>query len=166
MNVPTIIAGDLETDLWAGTSSHALSERDHKHPGWATDLVRKPFETPKPFTLEPDIHVNLHYFRTQIIILARNMIDLTKQEWPISSAQELYFEPLAHTATQKDDDLEWFASVSDTLDEFRGQYVAIHDKKIIGSGKTTLDALNRAKVAKPEAKPLIAYIPKSARSAL
>jgi len=63
-------------------------------------------------------------------------------------------------------DLEWFASASNELDSFRGKYVAIHDKRIVGWGKTSVDAANMAKRTRDGEKAIIAYVPGSEASAL
>jgi hypothetical protein len=54
-------------------------------------------------------------------------------------------------------DFEWFLRAKEELKDFKGQYVAILDGKIVGHGKTAGDVLKRIK--KLQGKPLISFVP-------
>ncbi len=60
-----------------------------------------------------------------------------------------------------ENDLDWFASAQTELERFRGQYVAIRNREILGWGVTSIDAYRMAKKKKPEAEPAIAFVPES-----
>ena len=57
------------------------------------------------------------------------------------------------------DDFDWF--VSSDLSDYRGKYIAVYDKQIIGVGETSLEAEQKAKIANPAAKPALTYIPET-----
>ncbi len=58
-------------------------------------------------------------------------------------------------------DLEWFASEESALQRFRGKYVAIRERKVIGWGSTPIEAYRMAKHANPNAEPAITFIPET-----
>jgi len=56
-------------------------------------------------------------------------------------------------------DLEWFASEAYNMSQYRGQYIAIWNRAVIGSGKSASEAYDAAKRRNREAEPAITYIP-------
>src|SRR5208337_5300003 len=59
------------------------------------------------------------------------------------------------------DDFDWFVSSDLDLSSYRGKYIAVCDKQIIGVGETSLEAEQMAKAKNPTGKPALTYIPES-----
>ena len=69
---------------------------------------------------------------------------------------------MPHTLKKlQDDDFNWFVSSNLDLSSYRGKYLAIYDKKIIGSSDTSREALNMAKSVNPQSEPALTFIPES-----
>jgi hypothetical protein len=58
-------------------------------------------------------------------------------------------------------DFEWFASGNADSSKFKGRYVAVYNKQVIGWGETSKEAYDMAKKAEPHAEPALAYIPEN-----
>lgn len=60
-----------------------------------------------------------------------------------------------------EDDFNWFISEDLDLNGYRGKYVAVYGKQIIGWGETSVEAYNMAKGFNRQSEPSITYIPES-----
>ena len=71
----------------------------------------------------------------------------------------VFYEPPRSLIHQSD--FDWFISSNLDLDNYRGKYIAVYDKQIIGWGDTSSEALNMAKATNPESQPALTFIPES-----
>jgi len=59
-----------------------------------------------------------------------------------------------------DEDFLWYVEHPEAFEDYKGQHVAIWNKKVIGHGKTAKQAYDMAKTSYPKSKPTLAFIPK------
>jgi len=59
-----------------------------------------------------------------------------------------------------DPDFLWYVEHPEAFEDYKGQHVAIWNKKIIGHGNTAKQAHDMAKKNHPKSKPTLAFIPK------
>lgn len=60
-------------------------------------------------------------------------------------------------STERSSDFEWFLKSVDVLENFKGQYVAILDRKIVAHGKTAGEVLKKIKGLPKKA--LVSFVP-------
>jgi hypothetical protein len=65
------------------------------------------------------------------------------------------------TPKKPEDDFNWFFSEDLDLSSYRGKYVAVYGKRIIGWGETSVEAYNMAKAFNSQSEPAITYIAES-----
>jgi hypothetical protein len=58
-------------------------------------------------------------------------------------------------------DLDWFASGEADTERFKGMYIAIRNKEILGWGASSQEAYKMAKSKRPELDPAVTYVPET-----
>jgi len=59
-----------------------------------------------------------------------------------------------------DEDFLWYVEHPEAFENYKGQHVAIWNKKVIGHGNTAKQAYDMAKKNNPDSKPTLAFIPR------
>jgi len=59
-----------------------------------------------------------------------------------------------------DEDFLWYVEHPEAFENYKGQHVAIWNKKVIGHGNTAKQAYDMAKKSNPKSKPTLAFIPR------
>ena len=59
-----------------------------------------------------------------------------------------------------DEDFLWYVEHPEAFENYKGQHVAIWNKKIIGHGNTAKQAYDMAKKNYPDSKPTLTFIPR------
>ena len=104
------------------------------------------FEEPAS-AFDSNILQTLHYVDSSLMMLG--MLAETKILLPVISEQH-----------DIDEDFNWFASGQVEIESYRGKYIAIWRKQIVGSGDTAVEAerIARAYFGK-DCRPAIVYVP-------
>jgi len=57
------------------------------------------------------------------------------------------------------EEFEWYVGSPEELERYKGKYVAIVSKEVVGSGKTADEAYREALKKYPDSRPLLVFIP-------
>ena len=58
------------------------------------------------------------------------------------------------------DEIKWFASSPRELEQFRGKHIALLGKRIVASGESAKEVLEKSKKRYPSKIPVLTYLPR------
>jgi lysine/ornithine N-monooxygenase len=58
------------------------------------------------------------------------------------------------------EELKWFASFPNEMEQFRGKHVAMIGRKVVASGDSAKEVFEKAKKEYPDKMPVLAFIPR------
>lgn len=114
------------------------------------EIPEIPEHVQRPRPLDGNLNWDLVYFESESVASdILSFVNSLFQTWVV------YYQQPRSPQT----DFEWFTSAELDLKSYRGRYIAVFDKQIVGWGKTSKEAYDMAKGLYPNTEPALTYVP-------
>jgi hypothetical protein len=105
-----------------------------------------------PETTDPQLLQAIGHADSALVLLGLNILATVKT--PVITNYDIK------------EDFEWFASGQLNVKDYKGKYIAVWRKQIVGSGATAVEAERIAQYNFPDCRPAIVYVPEDENAIL